>query len=110
MGFTPFKVAMGVEFIAMPRFPQRTPSSAKVAEWMDFERHMVYVVQSIRKSKGGPEQPSTGREPLKEFMVGDKVCLSTKYLNLKQPYKKLVPKYIDPFSILQIINSVLMEL
>lgn len=39
--------------------------------------------------------PSVGHN--REFKVGDKVYLSTKFLNLRQSCKKLGLKYIDPF-------------
>lgn len=45
----------------------------------------------------------------KEFKVGDRVYLSTKYIQSTQPFKKLGPKYTGPFSISKIINPVTVQ-
>lgn len=42
-GFTPFKVATGVEFVAMTVFPQGTLSSATLMDGL-FQRHVGYSV------------------------------------------------------------------
>jgi hypothetical protein len=47
-----------------------------------------------------------------EFKVGDKVLLSTKYLNLKHSKKsrKLLPKWIGPFEVVQVVGPVAYKL
>jgi hypothetical protein len=42
------------------------------------------------------------------YKVKDKVLLSTKYLNLKQiqSSRKLLPKWIGPFEVVQVVGSV----
>jgi hypothetical protein len=47
-----------------------------------------------------------------EFKVGDKVLLSTKYLNLKHSEKsrKLLPKWIGPFEVVQLVGPVAYKL
>jgi hypothetical protein len=47
-----------------------------------------------------------------EYKVGDKVLLSTKYLNLKHSKKscKLLPKWIDPFKVVQVVEPVAYKL
>jgi hypothetical protein len=47
-----------------------------------------------------------------EFKVGDKVLLSTKYLNLKHNEKsrKLLPKWIGPFEVVQVVGPVAYKL
>lgn len=42
----------------------------------------------------------------KPFQVGDQVYLSTKYIRLKTPCKKLGPQYLCPFRIRKVINPV----
>ena len=46
------------------------------------------------------------------YKVGDKVLLSTKYLNLKhrEPSRKLLPKWIGPFEVVQVVGPVAYKL
>jgi hypothetical protein len=48
----------------------------------------------------------------KTLKVGDKVLLSTKYLNLKHSKnsRKLLPKWIGPFEVVQVVGSVACKL
>jgi hypothetical protein len=48
----------------------------------------------------------------KTLKVGDKVLLSTKYLNLKHSKRsrKLLPKWIGPFEVVQVVGPVAYEL
>jgi hypothetical protein len=48
----------------------------------------------------------------KTLKVGDKVLLSTKYLNLKHSKRsrKLLPKCIGPFEVVQVVGPVVYEL
>jgi hypothetical protein len=47
-----------------------------------------------------------------EFKVGDKILLSTKYLNLKHSKKsrKLLPEWIGPFEVVQVVGPVAFKL
>jgi hypothetical protein len=47
-----------------------------------------------------------------EYKVGDKVLLSTKYLNLKhsEMSRKLLPKWIGPFEVVQVVGAVAYKL
>jgi hypothetical protein len=46
------------------------------------------------------------------YKVGDKVLLSTKYLNLKHSEKscKLLPKWIGPFKVVRVVGPVAYKL
>jgi hypothetical protein len=48
----------------------------------------------------------------KTLKVGDKVLLSTKYLHLKysKKFRKLLPKWIGPFEVVQVVGPVLYKL
>jgi hypothetical protein len=48
----------------------------------------------------------------KTLKVGDKVLLSTKYLNLKPSEKsrKLLPKWVGPFEVVQVVGPVAYKL
>jgi hypothetical protein len=47
-----------------------------------------------------------------DYKVGDKVLLSTKYLNLKhsESSRKLLPKWIGPFEVVQVVGPVAYKL
>lgn len=48
-GFTPFKVAMGVEFVPMPELPREPSSSVLLAEWMDIQKPLIKARESQQK-------------------------------------------------------------
>ncbi|KAI2647229.1 Transposon Tf2-9 polyprotein [Labeo rohita] len=50
------------------------------------------------------------RRPAPDFQPGDQVWLSTRDLRLRQPCRKLSPRYIGPFKILRRINKVTFQL
>lgn len=56
------------------------------------------------------EQYDRGRKENPTFDIGEEVWLSTSNLKLQVPSRKLGPKFIGPFPIKRIINSVAMEL
>lgn len=55
-------------------------------------------------------QADTKRVELKPFHSGDRVYLFTRFLQSLQPSKKLRLKFVGPFPMKQIINSVTVEL
>ncbi|XP_026071294.1 uncharacterized protein LOC113051614 [Carassius auratus] len=56
------------------------------------------------------QQADARRAPTPNFKVGDKVWLSTRYIRLRLPCKKLSPKYIGPFKIIKEVNPVAFQL
>lgn len=107
-GFTPFKVATGLEFMSMPEDPQEPPSLAALANWVDsFQSIWGNLKQALDKTtESQKKQTDKRRAPQGAFHVGDRMYLSTKYLNLRLPCKKLGPKYIGLFPIVKVINPV----
>lgn len=77
------------EFVSMPELPQEAPSSGPLADCMDTlkatwpTRHEV--LNKTRESQ--KREVDRKRAPEREFRVEDKVYLSNKYLNLRQPCK-----------------------
>lgn len=55
-------------------------------------------------------QADKKHSPQAPFKVGKQVYLSTKYLRLKVPSQKLAPEFLGPVPIIQVINSVTVEL
>lgn len=111
-GFTPFQVAMGWEFVPIPALPRVAPADMCVQGWMEQTRSMWRVVKDAL-SQAAVEykrQADKKQRTQPSFQVGQMVYLSTKYLKLHLPYKKLRPKYIGPFPIVCIINLVTVQL
>lgn len=74
-----------------------------------FRGTWVVAYKALGKAREIQKKTSRLKESPSE-RVQRRHYLSTKYLNLRQPCKKLGPKYIDPFPIVQIINPVTVEL
>lgn len=96
-GFTPFQVATGLEFMPMPELPQQTPLNASLTEWINVSQNTWPMVHRALDDAREvfKRQADRKRVPQKEFRIGDRVYLSTKFLQSRQPCKKLNPKYIQ---------------
>lgn len=87
-GLTPFKVATGVEFVPMPEYPREPPPSVSLSGWVG---SLQKAWGNVKKALKQPReiQPEKRRASQGPFHIGDKVYLSTKYLKLRLPCKKL---------------------
>ena len=66
------------------------------------------LIAAQQRQKALVDQKRTERS----FSVGDKVLLSTKYLRLKhsETSRKLLPKYVGPFEVVQVVGPVAYKL
>ena len=112
VGQTPFFLNHG--------FHPRTPPGEKledlhpgsvafVERWqsaLTFARKCLIAAQQRQKAYADQ------RRTEKTFSVGDKVLLSTKYLNIKhgETSRKLLPKWIGPFEVEQVVGPVAYKL
>jgi hypothetical protein len=108
----PFKLTYGYH----PRTPVGevvevvNPSSAAFVERLQsslsFARKCLIAAQQRQKALADKSRVE------KTLKVGDKVLLSTKYLNLKHSEKsrKLLPKWIGPFEVVQVVGPVAYKL
>lgn len=112
IGFTPFWVATGADFVPIPECPWEAPEELGLQEWVAWMQRVWEAVRgALRKSAMNyKHQADKKRSPQTPFHIGQQVYLSTKYLNLKVPCKKLAPKYIGPFPIVKVINPVTVQL
>ncbi len=110
-GLTPFQCFLGFQPPLFPWSgePSEVPSvnywfreSERV--WNDAHRHLQ---QAIRRHKRFAD---TRRNDTPTFEPGQLVWLSTRDIRLRQPCRKLSPRYIGPFKILHQINPVTYKL
>ncbi|KAL0153949.1 hypothetical protein M9458_050706, partial [Cirrhinus mrigala] len=109
-GLTPFLCVLGYQ---PPLFPwTEEPSNVPAVDhwfreservWDSAHHHLQRAVRQNRFA-------DVRRRPAPEFQPGDQVWLSTRDLRLRQPCRKLSPRYIGPFKILRRINDVTFQL
>jgi hypothetical protein len=86
------------------------PASAAFAERLQsslsFARKCLIAAQQRQKALANKRRVD------QDYKVGDKVLLSTKYLNLKhsESSRKLLPKWIGPFEVVQVVGPVAYKL
>jgi hypothetical protein len=109
---TPFTLTYGYH----PRTPVGevvevvNPSSAAFVERLQsslsFARKCLFAARQRQKALADKNQVE------KTLKIGDKVLLSTKYLHLKHSEKsrKLLPKWIGPFEVVQVVGPVAYKL
>jgi hypothetical protein len=97
---TPVGEVVEVVHPASAAFVERLQSS------LSFARKCLIAAQQSQEALVGKRRIG------QEFKVGDKVLLSTKYLNLKHSKKsrKLLPKWIGPFEVVQVVGPVAYKL
>lgn len=103
---SPFDVALGLR--PAGRY-QRTQ------EVQEFIKHMDESVQHAKRCMQAAQQRqkqyADGKRKAVSYQVGDKVLLSTKNLNLAGAgTRKLMPKYVGPFAVKELINAVAVRL
>ncbi|XP_013931300.1 PREDICTED: uncharacterized protein LOC106556814 [Thamnophis sirtalis] len=109
---TPFKVVNWVEFVLIPTFPQVPPSLFSLTEWFNTLHGVWGIVKwaLLKAAKTQKLHMVMKSLPQKPFHVGKKMYISTKYLKLKLPCRKLGTKFLGPFPVVRVINPVTMEL
>uniref|UniRef100_A0A2D4PUB1 Integrase catalytic domain-containing protein n=1 Tax=Micrurus surinamensis TaxID=129470 RepID=A0A2D4PUB1_MICSU len=111
-GYSPFYVVNGMEFKPIANLLCADTLPCNVTDWSLRVRECWQSIKIAldKSSEKVKKQADKKRQVTKEFKVGDKVYLSTKYIKLKFNNRKLGPKYIGPFTIEKIINPVTVTL
>ncbi len=116
-GFTPFFMNYGFH-PTLPQIFAVKPSSTKRARVPAASDMLDIIQESIASAnicleKAQQRQKRYVDEHRREvtFTVGDRVLLSTKNLPMRQGYsKKLLPRFIGPFTVTRVINDVSVQL
>ncbi|KAL0204357.1 hypothetical protein M9458_002375, partial [Cirrhinus mrigala] len=110
-GLTPFQCVLGYQ---PPLFPwTEEPSHVLAVDHWFWESERVWdsahhhLQRAVRHHKRFAD---VRRRPGPTYQPGDRVWLSTCDLRLRQPCRKLSPRYIGPFKILRRINDVTFQL
>lgn len=111
-GYTPYRIVSGKDFPAIPELDLTNPQKTTPTDWIrTIQTAWPHVKAALNKAAiEYKQQADKHRKPYPSLRIGDPVYLSTKYLKLKTPSKKLSPKYIGPFPITKIINPVAIRL
>ena len=110
-GQTPFYLNFGYHPRTPPgeRLEVHPEPAAFVERWqsaLTFARKCLIAAQQRQKAYADQSRVE------KVFSVGDKVLLNTKHLNIKhaETNRKLLPKWIGPFEVVQVVGPVAYEL
>jgi len=116
-GFTPFFMNYGFH-PTLPQIFAIAPSSAKRARVPAASDLLEIIQKSIASAKVSLEKAQQRQKRYADehrrevtFAIGDRVLLSTKNLPMRKGYsKKLLPRFIGPFTVTRVINDVSVQL
>ncbi|XP_073418347.1 uncharacterized protein [Dendrobates tinctorius] len=104
---TPFFANLGYHPSILPRSPVAVPIPAVGDRVTELQRVQEVLKDTLTTAQRRyKDSADAHRRPAPSYQVGDSVWLSTKNLKLGVPSQKLGQKYIGPFRISRIVNSV----
>lgn len=99
------------DFVAMPELPQEAPKCLSSTEWRkQLQTTWPVFCQVLDEARNLYKNMLIERGPHKRSFVWEMKFISTKYLQSRQPLKKLGSKFMGPFPIIRIVNPVIFEL
>lgn len=97
-GFTPFKVVLGQDFVAIPKLPLEKPQTPSLMEWIQQLQNSWPVahrtLEAVQEAFKWQAKKMCAKQ--KEFKVGNRVYRSTKYIQSTQQSRNLGPKHMGP--------------
>ena len=111
-GMTPFHVVYGSDPVAVPSWEMPPESPTALGEWsQSIAEGWPLLVQTLEKAKAAYKKyADRKRSPTPKWGVGDGAYLSTKNLRCIQASRKLAPRYVGPFKIIEVLNEVTVRL
>ncbi|KAL0153973.1 hypothetical protein M9458_050730, partial [Cirrhinus mrigala] len=110
-GLTPFQCILGFQ---PPLFPwSGEPSDVPSVDYWFRESERVWDEAHQHLQRAVRRQTTTAdqrRSSAPEYQVGQKVWLSTRDIRLRLPCKKLSPRFVGPFTVVEQINPVTYKL
>ncbi|KAL0167357.1 hypothetical protein M9458_039201, partial [Cirrhinus mrigala] len=110
-GLTPFQCILGFQ---PPLFPwSGEPSDVPSVDYWFRESERVWDKAHQHLQRAVRRQTTTAdqrRSSAPEYQVGQKVWLSTRDIRLRLPCKKLSPRFVGPFTVVEQINPVTYKL
>jgi hypothetical protein len=117
-GYSPFQLDCGQDPITPDSLLIRNLEPSNVATTEDFlnnwQNMMAQAKESLLKAQERQAKHADHKRHAEEFQVGDQVMLSTAHLSppteKQRPLKKLQPKFIGPYKIVQKISTLAYKL
>lgn len=108
LGISPYEALYGFQPRGPPDIeaalrPPIVPTAQDRVKTLKEER--AKIPELLRQAQTWQKKWYDARHKPKEFKVGDRVLLSTKYLRQKRPARKFCDKYIGPFPIIRVSKS-----
>jgi len=109
-GFTPFELDCGQHPITPTVLAAGSSTNIAANDFIDHWNNMIHIAKdTLMRAQQRQSQYANKHRRYMEYKIGDKVLLSTQNISnpidKHRPTRKLVPKYIGPYTVSSIISA-----